>query len=125
MGIMYFLSFIGLCAIVLVWYAARSIKHKRSTLKGDPKAPRYVHRAGRHPLLHTHHALPLHATEGGDIWKRRRQHATGEEPGKYAVTARKIQFDDEPAEAPEVPVASMTAIEYTPTDFHKRPNLKR
>ena len=124
MGIMYFLVFIGICAIGLILFVAKTGRNRRAKPKHDPKAPRYVHRAGRHPLLHSHIGPPLHPA-GGDIWSRRRQHAAEEERGKYSLTARKIQFDDEPVEAPEVPVASMKEIEYKPTEFHKRPNLKR
>lgn len=118
MSMLYFLLFVGLCAVGLIWLAAMSGRNNRARAKSKAAA-QHLRTPGQHPLLHSH--ANMHLSNRRDVWKPRRVHATEEHLGAarwggQTFLAQKLEFDEELESEQDASGVTMPAIKYEPTE---------
>lgn len=116
MDILYFLIFVGVCAVAIVWFTFRAARlQKIKAQKAKQKATHYEHRASHSPILHSHTRSLKPAS--ADMWAEHRQHASGVRRVSESLIARKVRFDDELEDGADE--LKMKEFRYTPTEFYE------
>jgi hypothetical protein len=116
---LYFLLFVGLCAVGLIWLATRSGRKNRARAKSTRATAQHLRTPGQHPLLHSH--ANMHLNDRRDIWKPRRMHAAEEHLGEgrwggQTFLAKKFESDEEVESEQDATGVTMPAIKYEPTE---------
>jgi hypothetical protein len=124
MSVIYFLLFVGLCAVGLIWLGTRSGRKNRARAKSTRATAQHLRTPGQHPLLHSHANMQLN--DRRDIWKPRRMHANEEHLGEghlgearwggQTFLAKKVEFDEEVELEQDATGVTMPAIKYEPTE---------